>query len=118
MSFWKSLGRVAQAAVPVAIGAAMPQSLINTAVMGGIKHGTNFNNQAIPVVNLIASTGISYLNHATSSGDWVGSIMPAIHEGGLLTAASTALHQSAKIPLAGMVNKSEGKFTSNGKFSL
>lgn len=118
MSFWKSLGKVAQAAVPVAIGIAMPESIINTAVMGGVKHGTPINNQQIPLVNLVLSTGISYLTHATSSGDWVGSIIPAIQHGGMMTAGSTAIHQSLKIPMAASITKTEGRFTSNGKFSL
>jgi len=118
MSFWKSLGKVAQAAVPVVIGAAMPDSIVNTAIAGVVKHGTPINNQAIPVLNLAASTLLSYVPKVIETGDWVAPIMPALHEGGLLTAASTALHQSIKIPLASSVKKTDGVFTSNGKFSI
>ena len=90
---------VAQAAVPVAISIAAPQSMINTAIMGGLKNATPMNNKAIPFVNLLLSTGVSFGRQIASGVDPMAALMPAISEGGLLTAASTGLHQSIKVPL-------------------
>ena len=103
MSFWKSLGKVAQAAVPVVIGIAMPQSVVNTVVAGAAKHSPLVNNQAIPAINLVASTLMFYVPRALDTGDWVTPILPALQDGGLLAAGSTALHQTLKIPLADIV---------------
>ena len=97
--FKKILSGVIEAVVPAAISMAMPEAWINTAIGAGVKHKTKLNNQAIPLVNLLASTGVSYARHLATGNDPVASIMPALSEGGLLMAASTGLHQSVKVPL-------------------
>lgn len=103
MSFWKKVGKVAQASVPVVIAATMPESLANTVAMAGVKHATKINNQAIPAVNLVTSFAMTYIPKVIDTGDWISPIVPALHEGGLLAAASTAIHQSTKIALADTV---------------
>ena len=103
MSFWKSLAKAAKVVAPVVIGAAMPQAAINTAMAGVIKHAPGINNQAIPAINLLASTLSSYVPKVIDTGDWLTPILPALQEGGILTGMSTALHQAIKIPLADMV---------------
>lgn len=119
MSFWKTLGSIAKVAAPVVISMAMPQAAINTAIAGVAKHSNVVSNQAIPVINLFASTIASYLPRAIDTGDWITPILPALHDGGLLTGMSTALHQSMKIPLADMVNGNLAKRVGPGdKFSL
>lgn len=109
MNFWKTLGKVAQAAVPVVIGIAMPQAAVNTAIGGIVKHTPMINNQAIPAVNLLASTLMYYIPKALDTGDWVAPILPALQEGGILAGMSTALHQTLKIPMAATFNGSLAK---------
>ena len=118
MSFWKSLGKVAQAAVPVAIGIAMPQAITNTAIAGVAKHTPFVNNQAIPAVNLLASTLMTYVPQALSTGDWVAPIMPSLQAGGLLAAGSTALHQTLKIPMSSIKGPIAGMVGPGDKFSI
>lgn len=100
MKLLKVLGKVAQAAAPVAVAVAMPHSIINTAVGAVVKHATPVNNQSIPVLNLVASTLYYYVPTAIQTHDWVSPIVPALQQGGALAAGSTALHQFLKIPLA------------------
>ena len=105
--FLKKVGKAAaQVAVPLAISIAEPAALINTAVMGGVKNATPINNQSIPFVNLLLSTGVSFGRQVASGIDPLSALMPAISEGGLLTAASTGLHQSVKIPVRARTGKS------------
>ncbi|KPJ92586.1 MAG: hypothetical protein AMS18_07070 [Gemmatimonas sp. SG8_17] len=104
--FKKLLKGIGSAVVPVVIGMAAPESIINAAVMGGIKNATPINNQAIPFINLAASTGVSYARHLMTGQDPVSAIMPALSEGGLLMAASTGLHQSLKIPIKARTGRS------------
>jgi len=119
MSFWKSLEKVAQSAVPLIIGATMPDAIVNTALGTVVKHGTPIPNQAIPVLNLLVSTLLAYVPRAMETGDWVASIIPAMQEGGLLAAVSTGLHQTMKIPLANMVTGNiAAKVGPGDRFSL
>ncbi len=119
MGFWKSLGKVAKAAVPVVIGVAMPQAIVNTGIAGVVKHTPFVDNSSIPVVNLLASTAVAYLPRAIESGDWVTPIMPALQEGGLLAAGSTAIHQTLKIPLAEIITGTLAQRVGPGdKFSI
>ena len=104
--FKKLFSTVVEAAVPAAISIAMPESWINAGLGAAVKNGTAVNNQAIPFLNLLGSTGVSYARHLMSGNDPVASIMPAISEGGLLMAASTGLHQSVKIPVKMRTGKS------------
>jgi hypothetical protein len=97
--FKKILSSVVEAAVPAAIAIAMPGAMVNTAIGSAIKHKTRVNNQAIPLLNLIGSTGFSYARQLMSGVDPLAAIMPAVSEGGLLMAASTGLHQSIKVPM-------------------
>lgn len=100
MNFFK---RLAQVAAPVIITVAMPGATVNTALGAVLKHATRLNNQAIPYVNLAASTLWSYGHHVAAGEGWGRSVMPALQEGGLLMAASTALHQAIKVPTQGTV---------------
>lgn len=119
MSFWKSFGKVAKASVPVVIGIAMPEAVINTVIGGVAKHTPTINNQAIPAINLVASTLLSYIPKALSTGDWVTPILPSLQEGGVLAGMSTALHQTLKIPMADTFNGSLAKRVGPGdKFSI
>jgi len=106
MSFWKSLGKVAGAVVktaaPVVIASVMPEAMVNTAAGAIVKHGTKISNNAIPYVNLILSTAVVYGRGVMTTGDWGSSVAPAIQQGVMLMTASTALHQSIKLPLKGL----------------
>ncbi len=104
MSFFKSLGKVAkgvvEVAAPIAVAVVQPAAIINTVVAGAVKHTPLIkNNNAIPYLNLLFSSGISYVRYGTQTGDWAGSVMPALQEGGMLAGASTLLHQTLKIPM-------------------
>lgn len=119
MSLWKVLKKVGQAAVPVVIAAAMPESVVNTTIGGVIKHGTPINNQSIPVINLVASTLFHYVPAALESGDWVAPIIPALQQGGVLAGISTGLHQALKISAADNITGSlTTKVGPGDKFSL
>lgn len=119
MGFWKSFGKVAKAAAPVVIAAAMPDAIVNTAIGTVAKHTPIVNNQAIPAINLLASTIMSYVPRALDTGDWVTPILPALQEGGVLAGMSTALHQTLKIPMANTFNGSFAKRVGPGdKFSI
>jgi hypothetical protein len=97
--FKKLLKGIGQAVIPAAIALAAPQAMINTAVFGGVKNATAIPNNAIPVINMAASSGISYVQQLMSGVDPIAAIMPAVQDGGLLTALSTGLHQSIKVPV-------------------
>lgn len=119
MSFWKTLKKIGQAAVPVVIAAAMPEAVVNTTIGGAIKHGTPINNQSIPVLNLVASTLFHYVPAAIETGDWVAPIIPALQQGGILAGISTGLHQALKIPLAENITGTlAAKVGPGEKFSL
>lgn len=102
MSFFKKLGNglysVVRVVTPVIIATVKPEVLINTAVGAFVKHGTPISNQSIPYLNLGISSAIAYGKLVSSTGDWAGSIVPALQQGGLLAGLSTALHQSIKVP--------------------
>ncbi len=104
---FKALGKVLKGAIgvaaPVVLTLVQPEALLNTAVMGGVKHATKVSNQSIPYLNLLMSCGIKYAMMGSSTGDWAGSIMPALQAGGVLAGMSTAIHQSLKIPTKGKV---------------
>lgn len=119
MSFWKSLKKVAQVAAPMVIASAMPEAAINTAVAGMAKHTPSVDNQFIPILNLLASTAMSYIPKALDTGDWVAPILPALQEGGVLAGVSTALHQTLKIPLADIITGTLAQKVGPGsKFSI
>jgi len=108
MGFFKGLGKavtaVAKVAAPVVIAAAQPESLVNLAAGAVVKHGmSRVPNNAIPYLNLAISTAVAYGKRVASTGDWSEAIMPALMEGGALTAASTALHQTIKMPLRDLI---------------
>jgi hypothetical protein len=107
MSFFGKLGKglltVAKVAAPVVIATSKPETILNTVAGAVIKHGTPINNQSIPYLNLGVSSFIAYVRHVQASGDWAGSIIPALHEGGVLAGLSTALHQSIKVPTQGFI---------------
>lgn len=94
----KTLGTVIQVAAPVVIATVKPEVLANVAGGALIKHATPINNQSIPYINLAISSAVSYAHKVAATGDWTGSIVPALHEGGLLMGLSTAIHQSIKVP--------------------
>jgi len=104
MGFFRGLGKVvttvAKIAAPVVIAAAKPEALINTALGAVVKHGmSKVPNNAIPYLNLGISAAVAYGRRVAATGDWDGSILPAVMEGGITMAASTGLHQSLKLPL-------------------
>ena len=102
---FKAAGKVASFAVPIAIATVHPEAMINTALGTMAKHGTKINNQALPVLNLLLSTGFSFARHGLTTGDWVGGISQAIQEGATLAMASTAIHQTVKIPLKSLTGR-------------
>ena len=107
MSFFGKLGKavsvVAQTALPIVIAAKFPEAMVNTAVGGVVKHATPIPNGSIPVLNAVVSVGVAYAKHGLSTGDWHGAIGPALQEGLTWMTASTALHQSIKIPLGNAI---------------
>jgi len=100
----KALGAVVKVAAPVVIAAAAQEALINTAAGAAVKHGMRrVPNNAIPYLNLALSTAVAYGRTVATTGDWTGSIAPALKMGGITMAASTALHQAIKLPLRNLV---------------
>lgn len=123
MSFFSKLGKVAgavaQAAAPVVIASVMPEAMVNVGAGAAVKHGTPINNNAIPFLNIALSTAVSYGKSVAATGDWTGSIAPALQHGVTLAAVSTGLHQSLKIPLRGMIGGAVAKKVGPGsQFSL
>lgn len=105
MNLFKTIGKGAvnaiKLATPVVLTSIAPEALINVAGGAVLKHGVkSFNNQNIPVANMAVSTAVSYLQHAITTGDWVGGIIPAVQHGGFITGMSWGIHQSAKVPAA------------------
>jgi hypothetical protein len=98
----KGVAAVVKVAAPVVLTAVEPASLINLAIGGVLKHKTRMSNGKIPYLNLLASTGVSYVRNIVAgptAGDWAASLGPALQEGGALMGISTALHQSLKLPI-------------------
>lgn len=93
----KALGTVAKAAVPLAvtvIGAAVdPAMLINNVAAAAVKRKTPIKNSRIPVMNLVASSVFGYVKTVMVTGDWAGSVLPAVQTGITLAGGSTLLHQ-------------------------
>lgn len=124
MGFFKSLGKavttVVKVAAPVVIAVAKPESLINVAAGAVVKHGmSRVPNNAIPYVNLALSTAVAYGRRVATTGEWTGSIMPALTEGGVTAAASTAIHQTIKMPLRDLITGSTAVRVGPGeKFSI
>lgn len=95
---WKVLKKIIQIAAPVLITVINPPALVNT-VLGFIaKHFTKIPNNSIPFLNLFLSVGACYFYKGLQTGDWEGSMAPALKEGLSLMGASTAIHQTIKIP--------------------
>lgn len=104
---FKGIGTVAKAIAPVAIAAAAPEALINNAVAAVVKHATKIDNQAIPGLNVVLSSGAAFVRNGVTSGNWgVEGIIPAVIEGAGLAGASTAIHQTAKINAKKFTTKS------------
>jgi len=94
----KGITNVAKAVAPVAIAAAQPEALINNAAAAVVKHSTKIDNQVIPGLNVVLSTGAVFVRNGMTTGNWgPEGIMPAVLEGAGLAGASTAIHQTAKI---------------------
>lgn len=94
----KLVGGVVKVAAPVVIATALPETLINVAAGGVLKHKTRMDNGKIPYWNLAISTAVSYGKRVLTGEDPVASIIPAAQEGGLWMAGSTAIHQALKLP--------------------
>ena len=124
MGFFSSLGKivkgVAKVAAPVVIAAAVPESIVNTAVGTIVKHRmSKVPNNAIPYLNIAISTAFAYGKSVAATGDWTGSILPSVQAGGIAAAASTALHQTIKLPLRDLVTGAAASRVGPGdKFSL
>lgn len=97
--FLKKAAKAAAFIPAAAMAVVDPSIMVNTAVAAGVKHASPIRNNAIPFLNLGLSTGMAYLKHGLSSGDWAGAIVPAIHTGIELAGGSTLLHQAIKIPV-------------------
>lgn len=102
--FLKGMGKVAQAAVPIVITAVQPEALVNNAVLGGVKHGTNINNQSLPVLNLLGSTAYAYVKTAMATGDLTGSIVPAVKVGVSMTTASWGIHKGTQMAIGNRIS--------------
>lgn len=124
MGFFKSLGKaiktVVKVATPVVIAVVKPEALINIAAGAAVKHGmSRVPNNAIPYLNLAMSTAVSYGRKVVTTGEWTGSIMPALTEGGIIAAVSTGLHQTIKMPLQNFITGSVAiKVGPGEKFSI
>ena len=123
MGFLKKLGKavsaIIQTALPILIAWKFPEAVINTTAGAVIKHATPISNSKIPVINAITSIGVAYIKHSITTGNWQGSIVPAIHDGLLWMTTSTALHQSIKIPLGNVIGGSLATKVGPGtKFSI
>ncbi len=107
--FFKAIGKgafaVIKVAAPVAIAAIEPGTMINTFVAGAAKHSKILrgNNNAIPYLNMLASTGLALFRNMGVYGDLGTAIMPSLMEGLALAGGSTLLHQSVKIPMRDMI---------------
>lgn len=89
---------VVKAIAPAAIAVTQPEVLINNAVGAVVKHATKIDNQAIPGLNVILSSAASFVKNGMATGNWSAeAIMPAVAEGAMLAAGSTATHQGTKI---------------------
>lgn len=110
MKLFKAIGKVASLAVPVAIAAVQPEAVINTVLGAGLKHGKGvikkLPNNTIPALNFALSTGVCLARHGLTTGDWAGGVVPAIQEATGLTAASTAIHQTTKLPIRSLTGRS------------
>lgn len=96
----RGIGAVGKAAVPIVATVVTPEALINNAVAGVVKHiqpNNQGKNDAIPFLNLLVSTGISYAKNVAESGDFVTALAPSVEEGFRLMASSTVIHQGAKL---------------------
>jgi len=100
------LGKLVNAAVPIAIGIAAPESIINTTVGVLVKHKTKVNNQQIPTINFLASSLFAYGKRIAAGEDPTAAILPSLGDGALLMGSSTALHQSIKIPTKQLTGRS------------
>lgn len=123
MSFFSKLGKIAGAivkvAAPVVIAAAAPESLVNVAAGAVVKHGmSKVPNSAIPFVNLAVSTLVSYGKTVAVTGDWTGSMLPALQAGGVMAAVSTGLHQSLKLNLKNIGGSAASLVGPGNQFSL
>lgn len=103
---FKKIGQLASLALPVAMLAVEPAAAINVAVGSAVKHGTKISNNSIPILNFLVSTGVSFARHGLTTGDWAGGVADAIQQGAMLTGASTAIHQTTKIPVKAVTGRS------------
>jgi len=126
MKFLKAIGKGAgalvQLATPVVLSAISPESLINVAAGGVVKHTIRDTrvNQKIPAMSVAASVLVRYLHGAVTTGDWVGGIAGAVQGGMQQAGIGWAIHQSVKIPAAQLVKDPvlAEKVGPGGKFSL
>lgn len=125
MSFLKTLGKGLKSAVavvvPVLIGTVVPEAV--PATIGGaiIKHSKvlGSSNGKIPYLNVAVCSGFSYFKRVSETGDWAGSIVPALNDGVITAGSSTFLHQSIKLPLRDVVTGPIAQKVGPGeKFSL
>lgn len=88
----------------VAILAADPVMAVNVGLGAAAKHKTKVKNGTIPFINLGLSVAGCYMKSALTTGDWAGSVVPALTEGVQLAGGSTLLHQAIKIPVRHITN--------------
>lgn len=99
MNFLTKALKAVSLVLPVAISTANPAAVIN--VVGGavLKHVVRkLPNDSIPMINFAASTGMALARGAD--------ITVAVTEGAMLAGASTAIHQTTKIPVRSLTGKS------------
>lgn len=123
MRFLKKLGQTISAifkiALPILIAVKFPEAMANVATGAVVKHGTPIPNNNIPVLNAIVSVGVAYLRYGINTGDWHGAFAPALQDGLTWMMASTALHQSVKLPLGEIITGDLARRVGPGpKFSI
>ena len=100
----KGVGKAASTAVkiaaPEAIAAIEPGTMVNTFAAGVIKHTPVIkNNNVIPYLNMLVSTGAALWKNMSIYGDFQTALVPSLTEGLTLAGGSTLLHQSIKLPM-------------------
>jgi hypothetical protein len=128
MSIFNGLYKIGKGIVatttPTVIAMCVPESIPATVGAAVVKHRrvlskTDIGNNAIPYLNILISSAVSYYKHISINGDPVGSIIPAINDGVIMAGGSTILHQSIKIPLGRTITGPLAKKVGPGdKFSI
>lgn len=91
---------VVKTATPIVLSVVSPESLINVALGGLVKHGIRNPKLTaqIPAMSAVASITIHYIHDSVIAHNWLTPIGPAIHEGARQFGMAWAIHKSVREP--------------------